>query len=85
MPASNVQYSNFLNLRSMRGTNLATKTRSDTISQKPIFSMDFTEKILEEEPGHEEKTMGKDEFNVFLKIYFELILDVLRNQTTNIS
>ena len=47
--------------------------------------MDFNDKILEEEVGHEEKTMGKDEFNVFLKIYFELVLDVLRNQSTSIS
>jgi len=47
--------------------------------------MDFNEKILEEDFNPQEKTMGKDEFNVFLKIYFELVLDVLRNQNVSIS
>ena len=80
-----MQYSNFLNFRGNRATGLNRKGRADTISNKPVFSIDFTDKILEEDVNPEEKTMGKDEFNVFLKIYFELVLDVLRNQNVNIS
>ena len=75
-----MQYSNFLQFRGQRGTGLQNKSRSDTISHKPIFSLDFIEKIDEEDVNPEEKTMGKDEFNVFLKIYFELVLDIFRNQ-----
>lgn len=47
--------------------------------------MDFSDKGHGNNTNPEEKTMGKDEFNVFLKIYFELVLDVFRNQTNNIS
>ena len=47
--------------------------------------MDFSDKGQGNNTNPEEKTMGKDEFNVFLKIYFELVLDVFRNQTNNIS
>ena len=46
--------------------------------------MDFSDKGHGNNTNPEEKTMGKDEFNVFLKIYFELVLDVFRNQTNNI-
>ena len=80
-----MQHSNFLNFRGTRTTGLNRKGRADTISNKPIFSMDFNDKILEEDFNPQEKTMGKDEFNVFLKIYFELVLDVLRNQNVSIS
>ena len=47
--------------------------------------MDFNEKGMGDNIDPEEKTMGKDEFNVFLKIYFELVLDVFSNQNNNIS
>ena len=62
---------------------MQTKARADTIINRPVFSMDFNENRDIIDP--EEKTMGKDEFNVFLKIYFELVLDVFRNQNNNIS
>ena len=77
-----MQYSNFLH---HKNSNPQNKMRSDTIGHKPIFSFDFNETIPEDDINPEEKTMGKDEFNVFLKIYFELVLDMFRNQKRSIT
>ena len=82
MADSNTQYSNFLQ---SKGSNAQVKMRSDTIGHKPLFSFDFNEAIPEDEVNSEEKTMGKDEFNVFLKIYFELVLDMFLNRNQGIS